>query len=584
METSASFWQWPVVVSLALGMLLLGVAVGTAVWVRRRPPVSAGTLFAARIVLGVIAGLLILTAILMFGRTLNDPSSLLRFLVCLVCAGILAVLSAFPPRKKPASGDTPPALPRTCPRCGRSLTSDTAHGLCPACLLQQATSGESVAPHPSSFTPPSIAELAALFPQLEIIELLGRGGMGAVYKARQPGLDRFVALKVLPVTPGAAPSFTERFQREARALAALNHPHIVAVYDFGQLPTLAYFIMEYVDGINLRQLERTARLSPREALAIVPQVCEALQFAHDHGIVHRDIKPENILVDKQGHVKIADFGLAKIMRVEPGGFALTETLHAIGTPQYMAPEQIEKPQTVDHRADIYSLGVVFYEMLTGELPIGRFAPPSHRVQMDVRLDEVVLRTLEKEPGRRYQQVSEVKTNVDVIRTGVPTTGPSVTVPTASSSSSGPSAVVAVAVLFLLVSTLIGFRAFIVNKKSDWRQQRQDALTKLAPLAIRLTFESEGHDPAQRMVWLPPGFPLFGETLYIGTNFLTVSGELWPQTHGLIQMEMKSQDSHYNYSWNPVVPVNGPRLEAGRTVMGTLYVELLRAQTVTNAVR
>jgi serine/threonine protein kinase len=416
MEPSGT-WPLSIVLPLALGMLLLGVAVGTAVWVRRRPPVSAGTLLAARIVLGVIAGFPVLTAILMFGGNLNDPNYMLRFLVCLVCAGVLASLSCFPPRKKPASEDTPATTPRACPRCGRALTSDTSHGLCPACLLQQAASGESGAPHPSSFMPPSIAELAALFPQLEIIELLGRGGMGAVYKARQPGLDRFVALKVLPATPGTDPSFTERFQREARALASLNHPHIVAVYDFGQLPTMAYFIMEYVDGINLRQLERTARLSPREALAIVPQVCEALQFAHDHGIVHRDIKPENILVDKQGRVKIADFGLAKLMRVEPGGFALTETLHAIGTPQYMAPEQIEKPQTVDHRADIYSLGVVFYEMLTGELPLGRFAPPSHRVQMDVRLDEVVLKTLEKEPERRYQQVSEVKTNVETIGTG-----------------------------------------------------------------------------------------------------------------------------------------------------------------------
>jgi len=307
-----------------------------------------------------------------------------------------------------------PVPPRACPRCGRPLAKDTAHGLCPACLLQQAAASESGAPNPAAFTPPGVAELAPLFPQLEILELLGRGGMGAVYKARQPALDRVVALKVLPVTPGADPAFAERFQREARALASLNHPHIVNVYDFGQLPTLSYFIMEYVDGVNLRQLERTSRLSPREALAIVPQVCEALQFAHDRGIVHRDIKPENILVDKQGRVKIADFGLAKLLRVESGGIALTETRHAVGTPQYMAPEQVERPQSVDHRADIYSLGVVFYEMLTGELPMGRFPVPSQRVQVDVRLDEVVLKALEKEPERRYQQASAFKTNVEIV--------------------------------------------------------------------------------------------------------------------------------------------------------------------------
>jgi serine/threonine protein kinase len=307
-----------------------------------------------------------------------------------------------------------PTPPRACPRCGRALSSDTAHGLCPACLLQQAAVSESGAPNPSAFTPPSVAELAPLFPQLEIIELLGRGGMGAVYKARQPGLDRLVALKVLPAKPGADPAFAERFGREARALAAMNHPHIVNVYDFGQLPTLSYFVMEYVDGVNLRQLQQAARLSPREALAIVPQVCEALQFAHDRGIVHRDIKPENILVDKQGRVKIADFGLAKLIRPEAGGIALTETRHAVGTPQYMAPEQVEKPQSVDHRADIYSLGVVFYEMLTGELPMGRFPVPSQRVQVDVRLDEVVLKALEKEPERRYQQASAFKTNVETV--------------------------------------------------------------------------------------------------------------------------------------------------------------------------
>ncbi len=239
--------------------------------------------------------------------------------------------------------------------------------------------------------------------------------MGAVYKARQPALDRFVALKILPVAAaGGDPSFAHRFQREARALAQLNHPHIVGVYEYGQVAGFSYFVMEYVDGVNLRELERAGRLSPREALAIVPQICEALQFAHDHGIVHRDIKPENILLDSQGRVKIADFGLAKLMRPEPGGVALTMTQQAMGTPQYMAPEQVEKPEHVDHRADIYSLGVVFYEMLTGELPLGRFPAPSQKVQVDVRLDEIVLKTLEKEPALRYQQARDVRTQVQSV--------------------------------------------------------------------------------------------------------------------------------------------------------------------------
>jgi hypothetical protein len=157
----------------------------------------------------------------------------------------------------------------------------------------------------------------------------------------------------------------------------------------------------------------TARtLSPGDALRIVPQVCEALQFAHDAGIVHRDIKPENILVDTQGRVKIADFGLAKLLSpTAPADLTLTAEHDVLGTPRYMAPEQIEHPADVDHRADIYSLGVVLYEMLTGELPLGRFAPPSQKVRVDVRLDEVVLRTLEKEPSRRYQHASDVKTDL-----------------------------------------------------------------------------------------------------------------------------------------------------------------------------
>jgi predicted Ser/Thr protein kinase len=315
----------------------------------------------------------------------------------------------------------PPLLPPgNCPQCGRALASSSTQGLCPACLLRQAAF-ESVAPGPglAGFTPPAAAELAELFPQFESLELLGRGGMGAVYKARQTSLDRFVALKILPAEANEDPAFGERFQREARALAQLNHPNIVGVHDFGQAGAYAYLVMEFVDGANLRQLQRGGHLSPQEALAIVPQICEALQFAHDRGIVHRDIKPENILIDTQGRVKIADFGLAKMMRLEAGAPDLTLTRHAIGTPQYMAPEQIEKPETVDHRADIYSLGVVFYEMLTGELPIGRFSSPSQRVEVDVRLDEVVLKALEKDPSLRYQQASAFKTEVETVAGGTP---------------------------------------------------------------------------------------------------------------------------------------------------------------------
>jgi len=273
--------------------------------------------------------------------------------------------------------------------------------------------GTRVAP-PKPEPPPPLEEIAPHFPHLELLECMGRGGMGVVYKARQPRLNRLVALKILAREKEKDQRFAERFTREAQALARLSHPNIVTVYDFGEAAGLYYLLMEYVDGMNLRQLLQTRKLAPEEALTIVPSICEALQYAHQEGIVHRDIKPENILLDKQGRVKIADFGIAKLLGEGGAAVSLTGEQQVVGTPHYMAPEQVERPAVVDHRADIYSLGVVFYEMLTGELPLGKFAPPSRKVQMDVRLDEVVLHALEKEPERRYQQASQVKTDVETI--------------------------------------------------------------------------------------------------------------------------------------------------------------------------
>lgn len=302
-----------------------------------------------------------------------------------------------------------------CPSCGKPLSAGALAGLCPICLLAQGVETEHAGTQSRHrFEPPSIAEITRLFPQLEILGLLGAGGMGAVYKARQPALDRLVALKVLPAKGSGEVAFSERFNREARALARLSHPNIVAVHEFGQVGDLHFFIMEFVDGANLRQLERAKRLAPREALQIIPQICEALQYAHDEGVVHRDIKPENVLVDRKGRVKIADFGLAKIADPNPEATRLTVEGQVMGTPHYMAPEQVERPLDVDHRADIYSLGVVFYEMLTGDLPLGKFAPPSRKVQIDVRLDDIVLRALENDPERRYQQASDVKQGVATV--------------------------------------------------------------------------------------------------------------------------------------------------------------------------
>jgi tRNA A-37 threonylcarbamoyl transferase component Bud32 len=272
--------------------------------------------------------------------------------------------------------------------------------------------------------PPPPEELARHFPQLDIIELLGQGGMGYVYKARQKGLDRLVALKLLPQEVSADHAFAERFAREARALARLSHPGIVMVHDSGAVGGHYYFIMEYVDGMNLRELlgRSAGRVESEQALKIVGSVCDALEYAHDEGVVHRDIKPENILLDMKGRVKIADFGLAKLLGADTGhktSLTLASPQRMLGTPHYMAPEQTERPLEVDHRADIYSLGVVFYEMLTGELPLGRFPLPSERGHGDAALDGIVVRALEKDPGRRFQRASDIRTAVASAVAGTP---------------------------------------------------------------------------------------------------------------------------------------------------------------------
>ncbi|MFT5154526.1 MAG: hypothetical protein ACI841_004534, partial [Planctomycetota bacterium] len=219
---------------------------------------------------------------------------------------------------------------------------------------------------------------------------------------------RPVAIKVLLPGPQEGELWRGRFEREARALARLNHPNIISVFDFGRADKYSFLVMEYVEGANLRQLLREGELTAREALAIALQLCDALQYAHDEGVVHRDIKPENILMDLTGHVKIADFGLAKIMGDTPMYATLTGSRQAMGTFRYMAPEQIDRPRQVDHRADIFSLGVVLYEMLTGEVPAGRFEAPSVVSKVDQRVDEVVMRALEREPDRRFQAVREIK--------------------------------------------------------------------------------------------------------------------------------------------------------------------------------
>jgi serine/threonine protein kinase/formylglycine-generating enzyme required for sulfatase activity len=266
--------------------------------------------------------------------------------------------------------------------------------------------------------PPSPAELQEQMPGYTIDKLLGRGGMGAVYKGVQSNLDRPVAIKILP--PGVDqedPSFAERFKNEARLMARLNNPAVVSVHDFG-LTTggLLYFAMEYVDGTDVSQMIRSqGRLPPDHALAITAHVCDALSAAHELGIVHRDIKPANVLINMKGQVKVADFGLAKIE--EPGTHGLTKTGYAMGTPDFVAPEVLMLGSHIDGRADLYAVGVMLYQMLTGEVPRGAFKPATVRLPgLDPRFDPIILKAMQSDREERYQSSTELRRDLDVILT------------------------------------------------------------------------------------------------------------------------------------------------------------------------
>ena len=270
----------------------------------------------------------------------------------------------------------------------------------------------------AAFTPPTIEAMNAALPQYEFVELIGAGGMGAVYKALQPKLNRHVAIKILPPIPDDELGFTERFEREAQSMAQLSHPHIVSVYDFGETEDgHLYFVMEFIEGADLHQLITGGELTLDHFYGWIPQVCEAIQYAHDRGIVHRDIKPANILIDTEGRVKIADFGLAKLTGTDQPQTALTLADLSMGTPDYASPEQMEASSDIDYRSDIYSLGVVMYQMLTGKLPRGAYPMPSEvHHDIDNRLDQVVLKAMQTEPKSRFQHASEISDFLTRIRT------------------------------------------------------------------------------------------------------------------------------------------------------------------------
>jgi serine/threonine protein kinase len=294
------------------------------------------------------------------------------------------------------------------PASGDPLLENRASDLFRPALCHSASS-----PLTQSWEPPPPQELAHWLPQYQIDRLIGRGAMAAVYHGVQLSLNREVAIKLLPSELAASIDFVQRFQREAQTLAQLQHPGIVAVFDSGQTSEgHLYFVMEFVDGTNLHQIIHGPGLSPEQALEFTIQICEALHYAHRQGVIHRDIKPANVLVTQEGFAKLADFGLSRPVTLP--GATLTATSLVMGTPDYMAPEQWEGK--ADQRADIYALGVTLYEMLTGSRPQGVFELPSKRTPVDARLDQVVIKAMRQEPDRRYQQISELRQDVERIRT------------------------------------------------------------------------------------------------------------------------------------------------------------------------
>ncbi|WP_395742401.1 protein kinase domain-containing protein [Prosthecobacter sp.] len=264
--------------------------------------------------------------------------------------------------------------------------------------------------------PPTPQRLAELLSGYEIECMLGRGGMGAVYKGKQKSLDRTVAIKILP--PGLEeedPSYIDRFKNEARVMAKFMHPGIVAVHDFGETSEgQLYIVMEFVDGTDVQQMIASqGRLPPDHALAITAHVCDALKYAHEHGVIHRDIKPANILINREGAVKVADFGLAKAEEAGSSGF--TKTGMAMGTPDYVAPEALMPGAQVDGRADLYAVGVMLYQMLTGQIPRGAWQPASVLSPgTDRRFDQIITKAMQYDREARYQSSGEIRQDLDAI--------------------------------------------------------------------------------------------------------------------------------------------------------------------------
>lgn len=259
----------------------------------------------------------------------------------------------------------------------------------------------------SDFIPPELEEIAELLPNFEIISLIAKGGMGAVYLARQKSLDREVAIKILPRHFGADEDFRTSFETEAKSMAKLNHPNLIGIYDFGQVDGMLYIVMEMVQGKSLYYAAYGKKIDPEEAGRIICEICYGLDNAHQHGIIHRDIKPANILLNAELSPKIGDFGIAR-----PVGDHEADT--AYGTPGYTAPEVIHNPRAVDESTDLYSVGAMLYELLTSKLPEKLYMPAANLIECDPRFDEIIRKAMNPDPALRYRTAKAMAEAIEAI--------------------------------------------------------------------------------------------------------------------------------------------------------------------------
>lgn len=255
----------------------------------------------------------------------------------------------------------------------------------------------------SHFQAPDPAHLAKLMPQYDIEGLIAQGGMGAVYKGRQRSLDRDVAIKILPKELGDS-EFRSAFATEAKAMARLNHPNLLGVFDFGEIDGMPYIAMEYIHGESLYGASHNQAIDPLQAVEIVKGICDGLAHAHENGIIHRDIKPSNILLTQNAKPKIGDFGLAHAADSEHPGLMM-------GTPGYTAPEVFQNPHLAGKLADIYSVGVILHQLLTGIDPSGHIEPPTSATG-NIRLDAIWRKAVNLDPNQRYQTVKSMAADLD----------------------------------------------------------------------------------------------------------------------------------------------------------------------------